>query len=73
MQLTLTFVRETDMARLYENKDGARQWVPRSVCVKTMKWPAEAGKLAVHDVTIQDWWLQKNPWPSSKQQNLFAC
>lgn len=63
MKLTLRFVHETALARLYRKADGAQQWVPRSVCPRTLKWPAENGELAVHEVEIEDWWLEKNPWP----------
>jgi hypothetical protein len=69
MTLKLHFVRETVLARLYRNAAGAEQWVPRSVCDKTTKWPGKnPGELAVHEVTIADWWLGKNPWPSQPAQ-----
>lgn len=72
--LKLHFVRETALARLYRNAVGSEQWVPRSVCDKTTKWPArEAGGLPVHEVTIADWWSGKNPWPATaaKQGELI--
>jgi hypothetical protein len=69
--LNLKFVRESRWARLYENADGARQWVPRSVCPHTLKHPAEDGALPVHEVDIEYWWMQKNPWPKDKQKELI--
>lgn len=72
MTLTLKFVRESpsQLARLYENSDGARQWIPRSVCPATFKYPPIAGQLTVHDVTIADDWLAKNPFPSQPQKQF---
>ena len=45
--LRLNFVREarSGQARLYENGAGARMWIPRSVCPRTMKYPAAGGGL----------------------------
>jgi len=54
--LTLTFLRETPLSRHYQLRPGCAQWVPRSVCRRTVK----AGY--VHEVTIEDWWLEKNPF-----------
>ena len=48
-KLELTLIRETDKARYYENARGKRQWVPRSVCPRTLK----IGK--THEVQIEDW------------------
>lgn len=65
--LKLKFIRETDLARWYENSRGVRQWVPRSVCTKTFK----AGDQ--HEVAIEDWWLEQNPWEKkdAAQDDLF--
>ena len=54
--LKLKFIRETELARWYENSRGIRQWVPRSVCTKTLKMGD------VHEVALEDWWLTANPW-----------
>ena len=68
--LTLRLVRETAHARLYENAAGKQQWIPRSVCDRTFKYPPEPNQLPLHDVTIKDWWLAKNPWPKTTQKEL---
>ncbi len=70
MKLTLEFVRQTSLARLYRNTEGGQQWVPRSVCDRTLKWPGVDGKPAMHEVEISDWWAEKNPWPPIAQPNL---
>ena len=66
--LKLTFLRETTMSRHYQLKPGCAQWIPRSVCTKTLKHGDKAGDL--HEVTIEDWWLEKNPFekPEGGQQ-----
>lgn len=66
--LKLTFLRETTGARHYQLKPGCAQWIPRSVCTKTLK----SGDL--HEVTIEDWWLEKNPFEkkASEQADLFT-
>lgn len=70
-KLNLYFVRETELARLYRKPDDTQQWVPKSVCPTTLKHPpALDGQLALHEVTIEDWWLEKNPWPECKQKGL---
>jgi hypothetical protein len=68
MTLRLKFVREarSHQARLYENGDGARLWIPRSVCPHTMKWSGTE-----HEVDVEDWWLEKNPWPANRQRQLI--
>jgi hypothetical protein len=66
--LKLNFVRETDLARLYEHPvTQFRQWVPRSVCLNTMKFGT------LHEVKIKDWWLKQNPFekPAGEQDGLF--
>jgi hypothetical protein len=75
MILNLIFVKETALARLYENKGGARQWVPRSVCRRTLKFPAGTpGKTGgtpvppVHEVDIADWWLEQNPFENRQEK-----
>lgn len=66
-KLELTLIRETEKARYYENARGKRQWVPRSVCPRTLK----IGK--THEVAIEDWWLAENPFEvkAQKQKDLF--
>lgn len=54
--LKLKLIKETDQARWYENERGIRQWVPRSVCRRTLKLGDR------HEVTIAEWWLKENPW-----------
>lgn len=71
MTLTLNFIRETAAARLYAKADGSQQWIPRSVCQRTLKWPGKDGHPPVHQVDVEDWWLEKNPWPESKQKALL--
>jgi hypothetical protein len=81
MELRLKFVRQarSGLARLYENDAGSRLWIPRSVCRRTMKWPAprataaDGGGVAAatHEVEIEDWWLEQNPWPPQKQKELL--
>jgi hypothetical protein len=68
LTLNLKFIRETELAREYENSKGRRQWIPKSVCKKTLKWTN-----GIHEVEIEDWWLQKNPFekPDAPQQNLL--
>ena len=68
-QRTLKFIRETDLARLYENDRGTQLWIPRSVCPSTRKLPRESGT-PVHVVESEDWWLEKNPWPAGQQSLL---
>ena len=56
--LTLNFIRETALARFYEHPvSRVQQWVPRSVCPRTLKFNATE-----HQVVIQDWWLRENPF-----------
>ena len=73
MTLRLKFVREarSHQARLYENGDGARLWIPRSVCPNTMKYAPAGGALPMHEVDVEDWWLEKNPWPANRQRQLI--
>lgn len=61
MTFKLNFVHETEAARLYRTAAGVEHWVPRSVTERTLKWPAKNGQPAVHEVTIEDWWLRQNP------------
>lgn len=69
MNLTLQLVRETEKARLYRKADGSQQWVPRSVCERTLKFPAKTPEsLPLHEVAIADWWLEKNPWPAAQKE-----
>ncbi len=59
--LKLTFLRETTLSRHYQLKPGVAQWIPRSVCPRTLR-SATNKPGDVHEVTIEDWWLDKNPW-----------
>ena len=68
MTLRLYFVRETDAARLYERKNGSQRWIPKSVCPRVVKFPV--GARPVHEVEIEDWWLEKNPWPEVEQKEI---
>lgn len=70
MALNLKFVRESTSgkARLYEDRAGGRQWVPVSVCKSTLKHTAPAGQLPMHEVEIENWWLEKNPWPPGQRE-----
>jgi len=68
MTLHLSFIRPTPLARLYRDRAGGEQWVPRSVCAKTLKWPSQNGQPPVHEVEIEDWWLEQNPWPRGAGQ-----
>ena len=54
--LTLKLIKETALARWYEDARGKRQWVPRSVCPHTTKMGD------IHQVKIEDWWLAENPF-----------
>lgn len=72
MKHTLQLIRETAGARLYRNRHGHEQWVPRSVCQKTLKWPPKDGQPAVHEVEIEEWWLEKNPWPAKATQRELS-
>ena len=70
--ITLTFVRETPLARLYEKaaKTGTskcRQWVPRSVCPRVIQFGD------AHEVMIESWWLKANPFETKdgKQAELL--
>jgi len=73
MVLRLHFVAEarSGRARLYENpRTGTRLWIPRSVVKSTTKFPPAGTNLPLHECDIADWWLDKNPWPASKQKEL---
>jgi hypothetical protein len=65
-RLNFYLVKETSLARLYRDRHDAEQWVPRSVCARTVKHPAQAGGLPLHEVEIEDWWVAKNPWPKGQ-------
>jgi hypothetical protein len=73
MMVKMKFVREaaSHQARQYENAAGARLWIPRSVCPRTMKFAPDANGVVVHEVEIEDWWLEKNPWPEARQKQLI--
>lgn len=60
MTIRLNFIRETPAARLYEDKDGAQYWIPRSVVNSTTKFPQEdLGKPVVHELILQEWFYEK--------------
>lgn len=66
----LKLVTKTLHARLYEYtsvRGSKQQWVPNSVC----KVLVETGE--IHEVTIENWWLQQNPFEpkESEQAGLF--
>lgn len=60
MTLRLNFIRETDLARFYEFKDGTSTWIPRSVVKSTTKFPSnDLAKPSVHEIVDDDWWWDK--------------
>ena len=66
MTLRLTFLRETEKARLYRFKDGTSIWIPRSVVKSTVKFPSaglndlvEHATETVHEINVEDWWWDK--------------
>ena len=69
--LRLKFIKEakTSLARLYENDAGSRLWIPRSVCPSTFKYPPapDWGQPVFHDVEIENWWIEQNPWVTEEQ------
>lgn len=66
--LQLTFMgAETALARLYQDKEHRQQWVPKSVCPHTRKWPGRDGQPALHEVSIENWWLEKNPFSAAEK------
>lgn len=61
MTATFYFVKETALARLYMRKNGHEFWVPRSVIEHTTKYPpSHALDLPLHEITVADWWWDKN-------------
>ena len=68
MTIKLHFIAETALARKYENAAGQQQWFPRAVLLKTMKWPAKDGRPPLHEVEVEDWFLEKHPWPERPAQ-----
>ena len=69
--LNLTFLAQTDQARLYQNSTGIQKWIPSSICPKIFKHGNDCGN--IHEVTIEDWWLAENPWikPESEGQQTL--
>lgn len=60
MTLRLNFISETELARLYEFKDGTSTWIPRTVISSTVKFPCtDLSKPTVHEVVVADWWWDK--------------
>lgn len=66
----LYLVRETEHARLYRKRSGSEMWFPRSVCLKTLKFPPMPGMLPIHEVEVADWFMEKNPWPPEQRKLL---
>lgn len=63
----LIFIRETALARLYQFADKTLLWVPKSVCKSVTKFKVNELEAMVdkpvqevHEVTIEDWWWEKN-------------
>ena len=54
MKMTLHFVRETDLARLYRWPDGREAWIPRSIVRHTSKNPD-----GTHIVDLPDWKIEE--------------
>lgn len=64
MKLRYFFLRETEAARLYRNAAGREFWIPRSVINRTLKHPPkELAIPPIHEMEIEDWWLEKNELP----------
>ena len=59
--LKLKFIRETPLARLYADHKDRQQWIPRSICPKTLKLGD------IHEVAIETWWLEANPFEKKPQ------
>lgn len=61
MRIRLDFIRETEKARLYSDRDGTEFWVPKSVTTHTTKYPqSDPLRFTVHEVEIADWWWDKH-------------
>ncbi len=69
--LRLILVAETTAARLYRNGGGGQQWIPRSQCKSTTKYPPVEGQPNVHDVDVNDWFLKRSPFPPNRQPELL--
>lgn len=60
MTLSVKFVHETPLARLYQRKDGSSMWIPKSVTRSVVKFePPSPLDHAVHHVEVEDWWYDK--------------
>ena len=60
MTIRLTFIKETELARLYMFKNGETKWIPRSVVKSTTKFPYQGPEHPViHELNIEDWWWDK--------------
>jgi hypothetical protein len=70
MRTNLFFIRETAEARLYANRAGQEKWFPRSVIKRTLKYPAQPGARPIHELELEDWFLEKNPWPPAQRELL---
>lgn len=67
----LWFVRESEKARRYcklplnrnpgdDTPDNPNYiWVPRSVCERTAKFPAEGSERPVHEIEVADWFAER--------------
>lgn len=60
MTIRLNFLRETEKARLYSDKNGDEHWIPRSVVKSTTKFPQDdLSKPVVHELNIEEWFYEK--------------
>lgn len=70
--LNLTYLGRTVLALHYRNSKGVEKWIPNSVCPQIFKHGNKIGD--IHEVTIEDWWLEQNPWDRPEgegQQSLL--
>ena len=65
-KLTLTLVHETKEARLYADDKNREQWIPRSVCPRLLVRRTPGATRAVHEVHVEDWWLEQHPFEQLK-------
>lgn len=67
MTIRLTFIRETEKARLYMFSDRLPIWIPRGVVKSTTKFPYRGpDHPIVHELNIEDWWWEK--WEKSQEE-----
>lgn len=61
MTIRLKFVKETDLARLYQFSDNTVMWIPKIVVKSTTKFPSKDPlDFDIHELNIEDWWAEKN-------------